>query len=93
MSEVSCPNFIYLFNFQKLVKGGVTFNAIFDYNIEGSAEERLCPSCVTGPLRAKACIGVSEGWPNNRINVEAWYQKRSISKCKGKFTVSQCSHF
>ena len=67
----------------------MTINAILDYNIEGSAEERLCPSCVSGTLRAKACIGASEGWPNNRINIEAWYQKRTASKCKGKYTVSQ----
>ena len=70
------------------MKGGATFNAIFELHIEGSAEERLCPSCVTGTLRAKACIGASEGWPNNRINIEAWYQKRTASKCKGKVTVS-----
>ena len=70
------------------MKGGATFNAIFEFHIEGSAEERLCPSCVTGPLRAKVCIGVSEGWPNNHINVESWYQTRTASKCKGKVTVS-----
>ena len=66
-----------------------------EYQLVGSGEGRLCPNCITGSVRARTCIGVSDGWPNNRINLEAWYQIRSVRWCRaslpwGGSFVSQC---
>ena len=83
--------FTVLFILQSLVRGGVSVNVNLEYQIEGSEEGRLCP---TGTPRAQACIGVSDGWRNNRINLEAWYQIRSIRWCSrrvwGRTFISQC---
>ena len=70
----------------------MSVSVTLEYRIVGSAEGRLCASCVAG---ARACIGVSDGWPNNRINLEAWYQIRRIKMCRARIPwggsfVSQC---
>ena len=84
-----------MFILQSVARGRVSVNIIFEYQILGSGEERLCPNCITGTPRARACIGVSDGWPNNHINLEAWYQTRGIRMCSrrmwGRRIVSQCS--
>ena len=64
---------------QSLARGGVSISVILEYQIEGSGEGRLCPNYIAGPIRARACIGVSDGWPNNRVKLEAWYQIRRIT--------------
>ena len=69
---------------QSLARGGVSISVTLEYQIVGSGEGRLCPNCITGPIRARACIGVSDGWPNNRVRLEAWYQIRSIRMCSRK---------
>ena len=83
--------FNVLFILQNVARGGVSVNVNLEYQIEGSEEGRLCP---TGTPRARACIAVSDGWRNNHINLEAWYQIRSIRMCSrrvwGRTFVSQC---
>ena len=69
---------------QSLARGGVSTNVTLEYQYLGSGEGRLCPNCITGPIRARACIGVSDGWPNNRVSLEAWYQIRSTRMCSRK---------
>ena len=62
--------FTGVFILQSVARGGVSVNVNLEYQIEGSGEGRLCP---IGTPRAQACIAVSDGWRNNRINLEAWY--------------------
>ena len=69
---------------QSVARGGVSISVILEYQIVGSGEARMCPNCITGPIRAQACIGVSGEWPNNRVRLEAWYQIRSIRMCSRK---------
>ena len=77
-------NLFYVLILQSLARGGVSVDVIFEYRIEGSGEGRLCLSCITGSPRAQACVGAYEGWPNNRINLYAWYQIRRIKMCRGR---------
>ena len=63
---------------QSVARGGVSISVILEYQIVGSGEGRLCPNYIAGPIRAQTCIGVSDGWPNNRVRLEAWYQIRRI---------------
>ena len=79
---------------QSLARGGVSISVTLEYQVVGSGEARMCPNCITGPIRTQACIVISDGWPNNRVNLEAWYQIRSIRMCSRKVwsltIVSQC---
>ena len=63
---------------QGVARGGVSVSVNLEYQIEGSGEGRLCP---TGSPNARGCVGVSHGWRNNRINLDAWYQIRGIRWC------------
>ena len=38
-----------MFMLQSVARGGVSVNVIFEYQIVGSGEGRLCPNCATGP--------------------------------------------
>ena len=78
---------------QSLARGGVSVSVTLEYRIVGSGEGKLCASCVAGPPKAQTCIGVSDGWPNNRVNLEAWYQLRRVKICRKKvWSVTIVSH-
>ena len=71
----------------------MSVSVTLEYKVVGTGEGRLCASCVAGPPRAQACIGVSDGWPNNRVNLEAWYQLRRVKICRKKvWSVTIVSH-
>ena len=59
---------------------------IFEYAIKLRGEGRLCGGLSRSGITVQPqyCVGVYHGWPNNRIELEAWYQLRSIKMCNGK---------
>lgn len=66
------------------MRGGVSVNVSFNYQIEGRGEGRLCFNCVAGSPRAQTCVNASEGWPNNQINLYTWYQIRTLTLSWGR---------
>ena len=71
---------------QSLVRGGVSVDVILEYKIEGVGKGRLCSTCTPGQpinIYAQGCVDVYQGWPNNRIELYAWYQSRRTKQCTG----------
>ena len=57
----------------------MTVDVIFEHDIKCSGELSLHSTCVSRPPTAQACVGVDAGWPDNRINLYAWYQRRTFT--------------
>ena len=54
-------------------------DVIFEYVIKCSGKLSLHFSCVAGSPTTQACVSADSGWPDNRINLYAWYQRRTFS--------------
>ena len=70
---------------QSLVRGGVSVEVILEYEIEGVGKGRLCSTCTPGQsinIYTQGCVDVDHGWPNNRVVLTAWYQRRRVKFCR-----------
>ena len=69
---------------QGLARGGITLDMIFEYVISW----KICDDCSEGSsILKEACIDVSQGWPDNRIEIYAWYQVRQQETCEGQVSL------
>ena len=60
---------------------------ILEYKVEVVGEGRLCARCTseqTIDIYDQGCVDIYQGWPNNRIELEAWYQFRRVKMCRGR---------
>lgn len=56
---------------QGVARGGITLDIIFEYVISW----KTCNDCSEGSsILRDSCIEVSQGWPDNRIEIYPWYQ-------------------
>ena len=55
----------------------------FEYHIRLRGEGRLCGDCSSSDvtIQPQYCVGIYHGWPNNTVELEAWYQLRQIKWC------------
>ena len=74
---IALAYFFYIL--QAVAKGGVEVDVIFEYVIKCSGKLSLHFSCVAGSPTTQACVSADSGWPDNRINLYAWYQRRTFS--------------
>lgn len=67
---------------KSLVRGGIAVEVILEYEMEGLGDGRMCITCAG--LQVHRCVTAKDGWPNNRIELYAWYQWRAIKMCRGR---------
>lgn len=73
-------------NLLELARGGITVSASFNYRLEPAASIQGCTAYCT--LSGRACVGIYDSKPNSYINLETWYQIRSLRLCGSGWFVS-----
>ena len=65
---------------QAVVRGGISVSAVFNYQLTPELSTKVCYTDFR--VRTKNCLGVYHQWTNNKINLDVWYQWRSLKWCR-----------
>lgn len=71
--------------FQSVARGGVAVEVTFEYVMKWKMRLYVCVNCSEGielSIHNMTCLEVYDCWPNNRIEIYAWYQLRQIEYCE-----------
>ena len=64
---------------QQVARGGVQISASFCYQPEPAVSIQGCQAnCSVG---GRACIGIYDSFPDSYIDLETWYQIRTVRWC------------
>ena len=71
--QLAIPTYIFLIT-QLVAKAGLTLEATFAYKLTPEVSTEVC--YTQSQVQVKNCIGLYDQWPNNKLELYAWYAYR-----------------